>query len=82
MSRHHSRTQAAASLARSRRRDAVPVYRGTEDEAHADRMTARAKALAPTLGYCGCCGVSVDEANGKLHDKWCAVDAERREARP
>lgn len=59
----------------------MPVYREREDEAHADAMAARAKTLAPRLGFCGSCGVSVDEDGGKLHDPQCPdVPEERRRA--
>ena len=37
--------------------------------------------LAPVLGFCGACGVSVDEAHGKLHASDCPyLPAERRRA--
>lgn len=65
-----------------RKRSPIPVYRGPNDEAQADRMAARAKALAPVLGYCPSCGEHVDEASGKKHDPWCPdVTEERRAAR-
>lgn len=65
-----------------RRRCPVPVYRGSEDEAQAARMAARAKALAPALGYCGSCGAYVNEALGKLHSWDCPdVEAERKASR-
>jgi len=61
-----------------RRRDNIPVYAGPQDEAHANAMEARARALAPVLGWCPNCGEHVDEAAGKLHDPWCIVEPERR----
>lgn len=60
----------------------IPVYKGTrDDEREADLFEARARALAPVLGFCGYCGVDVDEVNGKLHGHDCSVQAERRRAR-
>ncbi len=41
----------------------------------------RFRRLAPVLGFCGTCGVNVDEANGKLHANDCPyLPAERRTA--
>lgn len=50
-------------------------------EADLELEAKRFRELAPVLGFCGACGVSVDEANGKLHDKDCPyLPAERRRA--
>jgi hypothetical protein len=41
----------------------------------------RFRRLAPVLGFCGTCGVNVDEVNGKLHANDCSyLPAERRRA--
>ncbi len=41
----------------------------------------RFRALAPVLGWCGSCGVTVDEAAGALHANDCPyLPAERRRA--
>lgn len=50
-------------------------------EADIELEAKRFRDLAPALGFCGACGISVDEANGKLHDKDCPyLPAERRRA--
>ncbi len=65
-----------------RKRSPIPVYRGSADEAQAERMAQRARELAPVLGYCGSCGVIVDEAAGKLHTWDCPdVPPARRQVR-
>jgi hypothetical protein len=61
---------------------AASVVRYAEqDEKDAKRMTARALELAVALGWCQVCGVTVDEAAGRLHDQWCAVPLPRRSKR-
>ncbi len=53
----------------------VEVERDLELEAQ------RFRKLAPVFGWCGTCGVVVDEANGKLHGYDCSyLPAERRKA--
>jgi len=65
------------------RRSPIRTARVTrQDEAHVRDMQLRAEGLAVAFGYCTCCGQSVDEANGKLHD-WDCIDVapERRQVR-
>lgn len=55
-----------------------PRFRAaTVDEQKEARLAAA--RVATILGWCTSCGVTVDEANGKLHDPWCGdVPPERR----
>lgn len=52
----------------------------TEDEQKEARLAAA--RVATVLGWCTSCGLTVDEARGVLHDRWCPeVPIERRRAR-
>ncbi len=55
---------------------------GTREAQMTEEDEARAwQRAAPVLGFCGACGVSVDEAKGVLHDKDCPhLPPERRRA--
>lgn len=54
-----------------------------DDVADLELEAERFRKLAPTLGFCGACGVSVDEPNGKLHDAACPyLPPERRQMPP
>ncbi len=59
----------------------VPTSAARDAEADMALEAERFRRLAPVLGFCGTCGVNVDEANGKLHASDCAyLPAERRKA--
>lgn len=61
-----------------RKTGTVPVYRGRDAEMDADDEAKRWQDLAPTFGWCGSCGVTVDEPNGKLHAHDCPYLPEER----
>ena len=70
------------AVPRAWRKGLVRTQRITRDDVADLELEARNfQRLAPVLGFCGSCGVSVDEANGKLHDNQCPyLPAERRQA--
>jgi hypothetical protein len=57
---------------RPRKPSPVPVYSSRSDEQDADAFEARAKRLAPAIGYCQWCGAFVDPTMGRLHGSDCA----------
>lgn len=40
-------------------------------EAEVKREAERWARIAPRKGFCNCCGATVDEENGRLHDEGC-----------
>jgi hypothetical protein len=69
------------STPRSWKRGIAKAVRTTrDDEVDMEAEARRFQKLAPVLGFCAC-GVSVDEAKGKLHERDCPhLPAERRRA--
>jgi hypothetical protein len=50
-----------------------------DDLVDRDLEAAKFRRLAPVLGFCGACGVTVDEAAGRLHAHDCPyLPTERR----
>ena len=69
--RYLGQRRGVGRLARSRPTSA-------SDEARAAEQFQRALDALPREGFCSFCGVSVDEAAGKLHGEDCGVAPERR----
>ena len=70
------------AVPRAWRKGLVRTQRTTRDvEVDFELEARKFRELAPVLGWCDACGVSVDEAAGKLHDNQCPyLPAERRQA--
>ncbi len=59
-------------------RKTSPTVSAAEQEREAEEYARRWAKLCPSQGYCPYCGNDVDEAGGKLHDPYCAVEPTRR----